>query len=82
MPFGPDRRFLNHSSEPVSFFAGGWTASATVAIQTGFPFSPQPDYNAPGNGDTRTYLPRWSAKNRAISSNASLVSGALVSRIN
>jgi hypothetical protein len=60
LPFGPDRRFLNRSSGPASFLAGGWTASAIVAIQTGFPFSPQLGYNPPGNGDSRNPIrPSW-----------------------
>jgi len=60
LPFGPNRRFLNHSSGPASLLAGGWTASAIVAIQTGFPFSPQLGYNPPGNGDSRNPIrPSW-----------------------
>ncbi|MGB8028233.1 MAG: carboxypeptidase-like regulatory domain-containing protein [Terracidiphilus sp.] len=60
LPFGPNRRFLNSASGPASFFASGWTASAIVAIQTGFPFSPQLGYNPPGNGDTRNPIrPSW-----------------------
>jgi hypothetical protein len=60
LPFGPQKRFLNHASAPVNLVAGGWTASAIVALQTGFPFSPQLGYNAPGNGDTRNPVrPSW-----------------------
>jgi hypothetical protein len=60
LPFGPDRHFLGHASRPVNFLAGGWTASAIVALQTGFPFSPQLGYNPTGNGDTRNPVrPNW-----------------------
>jgi hypothetical protein len=60
LPFGLNRRFLNGSSGLASFFAGGWTASAIVALQTGFPFSPQLGYNPPGNGDSRNPIrPSW-----------------------
>jgi hypothetical protein len=37
----------------VNTVIGGWTASGIVTTQTGFPFSPQLGYNAPGNGDSR-----------------------------
>ncbi len=60
LPFGRGRRFLNHVSRPVDFITGGWTASAIVAAQTGFPFSPQLGYNPTGNGDTRNPVrPDW-----------------------
>ncbi len=60
LPFGPDRRFLNNASGPGAFLAGGWTASAIVALQAGFPFSPQLGYNPPGNGDSRNPIrPSW-----------------------
>jgi hypothetical protein len=60
LPFGPHRRFLNHASAPVNFAAAGWTASAILNIQSGFPFSPQLGYNPTGNGDTRNPVrPNW-----------------------
>src|SRR6185437_161979 len=60
LPFGRKRRLLSHASLPLETFAGGWTASAIVALQTGFPFSPQLGYNPPGNGDTRNPIrPDW-----------------------
>jgi hypothetical protein len=31
----------------------GWTASTIIALQSGFPFSPQLGYNPTGSGDTR-----------------------------
>ena len=67
LPFGPHRRFLNHASAPVNVVASGWTASAIVAAQSGFPFSPQLGYNPTGNGDTRNPVrPNW---NPAFSGN-------------
>ncbi len=60
LPFGPRRRFLSHASRPVNTVAGGWTASAIVSAQSGFPFSPQLGYNPTGNGDTRNPVrPNW-----------------------
>jgi hypothetical protein len=60
LPFGPNRLFLNHASAPVRFLAGGWTISAILTVQTGFPFSPQLGYNPPGNGDSRNPIrPNW-----------------------
>jgi hypothetical protein len=60
LPFGPQKSFLKNASAPVNFVAGGWTVSAIAALQTGFPFSPQLGYNAPGNGDTRNPVrPSW-----------------------
>jgi hypothetical protein len=60
LPFGAQKHFLKNPSAPVNLFAGGWTVSAIVALQTGFPFSPQLGYNAPGNGDTRNPVrPSW-----------------------
>ena len=53
LPFGPNRHFLHSSRGLVVFLSGGWTTSAIVTSQTGFPFSPQLGYNPPGNGDTR-----------------------------
>jgi hypothetical protein len=60
LPFGRGRRLLNHAPRPVDFITGGWTASAIVTAQTGFPFSPQLGYNPTGNGDTRNPVrPNW-----------------------
>jgi hypothetical protein len=60
LPFGPRRRFLKSASAPVNFAIAGWTASAIVNVQSGFPFSPQLGYNPTGNGDTRNPVrPNW-----------------------
>jgi hypothetical protein len=67
LPFGAKRRYLNHTPAPVDFVASGWTASAILALQTGFPFTPQLGYNPTGNGDTRNPVrPNW---NPAFSGN-------------
>jgi hypothetical protein len=60
LPFGPHRKFLNHASRPVSVVTSGWTTSAIVNVQAGFPFTPQLGYNPTGNGDTRNPVrPNW-----------------------
>ncbi len=60
LPFGAQKRFLNHAAGPANFAVSGWTASGILSLQTGFPFSPQLGYNAPGNGDTRNPIrPSW-----------------------
>ncbi len=60
LPFGAKRRYLNHASTPLNFLVGGWTTSAIVTVQTGFPFTPQLGYNPTGNGDTRNPVrPNW-----------------------
>ena len=60
LPFGTKRRYLNHASRPVNILVTGWTASAIVTAQSGFPFSPQLGYNPTGNGDTRNPVrPNW-----------------------
>ncbi len=60
LPFGPKRRYLNQGPALLESVVSGWTASAIVATQTGFPFSPQLGYNPTGNGDTRNPVrPNW-----------------------
>jgi len=60
LPFGSKRRYLQRASRPVRFLAYDWTASAILAVQTGFPFTPQLGYNPTGNGDTRNPVrPNW-----------------------
>ena len=60
LPFGPQRRFLKSSPAFVNMLAAGWTTSAIVTIQSGFPFSPQLGYNPTGNGDSRNPVrPNW-----------------------
>jgi len=60
LPFGPNRHFLSSEPAPVAFLTGGWTTSAIVTTQTGFPFSPQLGYNPPGTGDSRNPIrPNW-----------------------
>ena len=60
LPFGAKRRYLNHASAPLNFLVAGWTTSAIVTLQSGFPFTPQLGYNPTGNGDTRNPVrPNW-----------------------
>jgi Carboxypeptidase regulatory-like domain len=60
LPVGPHRHFLNHASTPVTLAAAGWTASAIVNVQSGFPFTPQLGYNPTGSGDSRNPVrPDW-----------------------
>lgn len=60
LPFGPQKLFLRNASRPVNLIAGGWTVSAILNAQSGFPFSPQLGYNPTGNGDTRNPIrPNW-----------------------
>jgi len=60
LPFGPGRRFLAHATGPARIAAVGWTTSAIVSTQSGFPFTPQLGYNPTGNGDTRNPVrPNW-----------------------
>jgi hypothetical protein len=60
LPFGPKKKFLNDAPAVVNFIAAGWTASAIVTLQSGFPFTPQLGYNPTGNGDTRNPVrPNW-----------------------
>jgi Carboxypeptidase regulatory-like domain len=60
LPFGSQRRFLNSGPRLVDVIVGGWTTSAILAVQSGFPFTPQLGYNPTGNGDTRNPVrPNW-----------------------
>jgi hypothetical protein len=60
LPFGTNRHFFRHSSTAVGVLADDWTVSGILAVQGGFPFSPQLGYNAPGNGDSRNPIrPSW-----------------------
>lgn len=60
LPFGPQKPFLKNAPSFVNIIAAGWTTSAIVAVQSGFPFTPQLGYNPTGNGDTRNPVrPNW-----------------------
>jgi hypothetical protein len=60
LPFGTNRRFLNHAARPVNLLIRDWTASGIVTVQAGFPFTPQLGYNPTGNGDSRNPVrPNW-----------------------
>jgi hypothetical protein len=53
LPLGRGHALLGHGSRLTQQFAEGWTASGIVALESGFPFSPQLGYNPTGNGDSR-----------------------------
>lgn len=60
LPFGPQKHWLRGASAATRLLVAGWTASAIVNLQSGFPFSPQLGYNPTGNGDTRNPIrPSW-----------------------
>ncbi len=62
LPFGKKQRYLNHAPAPLNFVVTGWTTSAIVTLQSGFPFTPQLGYNPTGNGDTRNPVrPNWNS---------------------
>ena len=52
LPFGRNHLIGNLNSFLDSSISG-WSLSAIVALQSGFPFSPQLGYNPTGSGDTR-----------------------------
>ena len=52
LPFGPQRHVSQSSSQALKHHCRGWTASAIVALQTGFMFAAT-GVQPPGNGDTR-----------------------------
>jgi len=67
LPLGPQKQFLRNASKPVNAVVEGWTVSAILNAQSGFPFTPQLGYNPTGNGDTRNPVrPNW---NPAFSGN-------------
>lgn len=62
LPIGRQKHFLSAQSRLVENVISGWTASAIVNLQSGFPFSPQLGYNPTGNGDSRNPVrPSWNS---------------------
>ncbi|HEY3707174.1 MAG TPA: carboxypeptidase-like regulatory domain-containing protein [Terracidiphilus sp.] len=60
LPFGARHSQPSHLSGPVRYAAAGWAVSGIVAVQSGFPFTPQLGYNPTLNGDTRNPVrPDW-----------------------
>lgn len=53
LPFGSGHLIGSNLSGFANRAASGWTLSTIIAIQSGFPFSPQLGYNPTGSGDTR-----------------------------
>ena len=62
LPFGAQKHWLKNAGGVTQLLVSGWTTSAIVNLQTGFPFSPQLGFNAVNNGDTRNPIrPSWNA---------------------
>jgi hypothetical protein len=53
LPFGHGKPFLHDAAGATDAVLGGWTINSIVALQDGFPFTPQLSYNPSNNGDTR-----------------------------
>jgi hypothetical protein len=53
LPFGAGHLIGTNIGGLANRAISGWTASTIVALQSGFPFSPQLGYNPTGSGDTR-----------------------------
>ena len=53
LPFGANHRYLAHTTPVAGHLVSGWTLSAIVTLESGFPFSPQLGYNPTGSGDSR-----------------------------
>jgi hypothetical protein len=53
LPFGHGKPFAKNLSGLANGFAGGWSATSIVTLQSGFPITPQLSYNPSNNGDTR-----------------------------
>ncbi|WP_260704821.1 carboxypeptidase-like regulatory domain-containing protein [Edaphobacter flagellatus] len=53
LPFGSGHLIGSNLSGFTNRAVSGWTLSTIIAIQSGFPFSPQLGYNPTGSGDTR-----------------------------
>ena len=53
LPLGHGQRFGGGLNGIANGFVSGWTLNSIIAVQSGFPFTPQLSYNPSGNGDTR-----------------------------
>jgi len=53
LPFGRGKRFAGDFTGWRNGLIGGWSVNSVVAVQDGFPFTPQLSYNPSNNGDTR-----------------------------
>ncbi len=63
LPFGKDRRFLNHASKFVDAFAGGWSAQWIATLQGGQPITlPCPNGPTTGTGCNALNVPGQSQK--------------------
>ena len=60
LPFGRGRQFVGRASETVDKLISGWQWNGSVAVQSGFPFTPLVGSNSSGNGDTQIPdVPNW-----------------------
>jgi len=53
LPFGEGKPFANGSKGVANAAVSGWSVNSIVAMQDGFPFTPQLSYNPSNSGDTR-----------------------------
>src|SRR5277367_6769841 len=53
LPFGRGKALANDLSGLANGFAGGWSVTSIVTLQSGFPLTPQLSYNPSNDGDTR-----------------------------
>lgn len=53
LPFGQGHILGSNLGGITNRAVSGWTVSSIIALQSGFPFSPQLGYNPTGSGDTR-----------------------------
>jgi hypothetical protein len=53
LPIGRGHAFGSNLGGLANRAVSGWTISTIIALQSGFPFSPQLGYNPTGSGDTR-----------------------------
>jgi hypothetical protein len=60
LPFGRGRQFGGRASEAVDRLISGWQWNGSVAVQSGFPFTPLVGSNSSGTGDTQIPdVPNW-----------------------
>ena len=58
LPFGAERKFLDHAWKPIDWLAGDWTISGLFRLQGGYPFLPKiADANRLSADQTHTVRP-------------------------
>jgi hypothetical protein len=53
LPLGKGKPFANGSKGPVNAALSGWSVNSILAVQDGFPFTPQLSHDPSDSGDTR-----------------------------